>query len=82
VMHRGMAVVAHGEIDQAEGGGHSAHQAHSHSIPDTTSAQAMRVGALIASRAVPGETGSCMRHFVIILPHASPPSANRPLTVS
>ncbi len=65
VMHRRMAIVAHGQVDQAESGVHlepqdSAHQAHSHSRPDTPSAAATRAGALMASRKVPGEMGPCM----------------------
>jgi hypothetical protein len=60
VMHRGMAVVAHGQVDQAKGGVHSAHQTQSHSTTDTASARATRVDALMASRAVPGEIGWCM----------------------
>ena len=58
-MHGGMTIVAHRQVDQAQRGVHSAHQAQSHSSADTPSASATRVGALMASRAVPGETGSC-----------------------
>ena len=60
MVHRRMAVVAHGQIDQAKGCRHSAHQTASHNTADTASAAAMRAGALMASRVVPGETGSCM----------------------
>ena len=44
-MHRGVAVVAHGEIDQAERCGHSAHHRQSHSPAATASAAATRRGA-------------------------------------
>src|SRR5262249_20213058 len=60
VMDRRMAVVAHRQVDQAKGGVHSAHQTGSHSASEIITAHATRVGALMASRAVPGETGSCM----------------------
>ena len=60
MMDRRVAVVAYGQVDQAQGGGHIAHQATNHSTAETASAAAMRAGALMASRVVPGETGSCM----------------------
>src|SRR6185503_582354 len=60
VVDRGMAVVAHGQVDQLEGGLHSAHQTQSHNTAATASAPATRRGAPMARRAVPGEIRSCM----------------------
>jgi hypothetical protein len=51
-----MAIVAHGQIDQAERRRHSAHQAASHNSAARPSAAAMRADALMASSVVPGET--------------------------
>jgi hypothetical protein len=39
---------------------YSAHQAQSHSIAERPRAAAIRAGALIASKVVPGEIGRCM----------------------
>ena len=51
-----MAVVADRQVDKLQRRIHSAHQTQSHSRAATQSAAAMRVEALMASRAVPGET--------------------------
>ena len=55
-MYGRMAVIADRHVDQLQRRNHSAHQTQSHSRTATQSAAAMRVEALMASRAVPGET--------------------------
>lgn len=51
-----MAVVTDRQVDKLQHRTHSAHQTQSHSSAATPSAATERVEALMASRAVPGET--------------------------
>lgn len=59
-MDRRMAIIAHGQVDQAKRCRHIAHQAASHSKAAIANAAAMRRGELMARSVVPGEMDSGM----------------------
>jgi len=67
VMHGGMPVVGDREVDQLQRRIHSAHHTASHSTVARPSAQAMRWGALMPRRAVPGEGGEPRMHQIVII---------------